>query len=252
LDRGDERRDRVIELWYTLPVSPSMLSRIGFAAPNVLDSSGTPRVFWQLLAPPKRHLLTLPRGMTGEMSWVREGVLWSRQPRLTQFDLENWAQATHQKPMPDTLNGYLFSSVDEDGLSSCGLAPRWLLLLVVSGLALGLGLAWIYLPATRHPAVLFVTGLLLLGFAVLYPDLAIAATQAAYLGLGLAGVALVLKWMVDVRQAGRTVIRGSSYASPDTNTVHASVSPKPRREPTGTTATATASGLDKPLGEPSA
>jgi hypothetical protein len=68
----------------------------------------------------------------------------------------------------------------------------------------------------------------------------------------LAGVALVLKWMVDVRQAGRTVIRGSSYASPDTNTVHASVSPKPRREPTGTTATATASGLDKPLGEPSA
>ena len=228
----------------------TLLPRLELQVPRVEDASGSPRTFWQLATPAKQHLVMPPPGMTGEMHWVRQGIVWTRQPRLSQAELETWAQATSQDPPPEEWNGYLFSSVDVEESRGGILAPRFLLLLSVSGLALATGLAWIYLPRTRHPAVLFVGGLLLLGGAVLVPDLAIATTQAAYLGLVLAGLALLLKWIVDSRHAGRTVIRGTTYASPDTNTIHAAVAAKPRREPLGTTATA--SGLDEPLGEPSA
>ena len=235
----DALPDRTVEVWYTLPLARSLIVGVPYAAPRIENSSGAPRVFWQLATPAKQHLLTVPHRMTSEMRWARRGVFWGRQPQMNQSQLEDWTGATHQSPLPETLNTYVFSTMDAEQNGSSYVASRFLLLLVVSGFALGIGLMLIYFPAIRHPSVLFAAGVVLLTACLMYPNLAIAGTQAAYLGLLLAASALVIKWMVDARQLDRTVVHGATYVSPDTNTVNAAALAAGGSSP-GTTATASA------------
>jgi hypothetical protein len=137
--------------------------------------------------------------------------------------LEQWIGASRQAPIPDSLNHYLFGSFGEAGNLRCTLSSRSLILSVVSGVTLVIGLLFIQVQRLHHPAWLFVGGLMLLTAILRYPDLAMAVYQASLLGLGLVFAALLLKWVVDWREASRSVIQGSMFAHPDSNTVRATL-----------------------------
>ncbi len=220
-ENGDALREHVIELWYTLSGRRLTTGSISLRPPVVSGTTLTNRRYWSLATPRTDHLLFLPEELTPEMTWCWQGFAWSRRPRLQQAELEQWIGASRQTPIPGSLNHYLFGSFGEAGNLRCTLFSRSLILSVVSGVTLVIGLLLIQIQRLRHPAWLFVGGLMLLTAILRYPDLSMAVYQASLLGLGLVFSALLLKWVVDWREASRSVIRGSMFAHPDSNTVRA-------------------------------
>ena len=217
--------EHVVELWYYLPRKREFVSNVGLEAPVVEDAQGTTRWYWYLAMPPGEHLLNPPAGMTSEMTWERQGFYWGRCPRLGQTDLERWTGATPQAPTPEILNHYLFSSFGRASEPQCVTANRTAILLVASGVALMLGLALIYIPALRHPGLLFAVGVILISAMLTYPGLAIGMAQASALGLVLIVGAFLLKQLVDYGQARRGLFGGAFYSSPDSKTVKAPATP---------------------------
>jgi len=141
---------------------------------------------WELLLPQNEHVIVTPEGFTGEFRWGWTGSFWGRKPLLTQAQLEAWSGARRTVPMPEAANRYLFSSLAPVARCELRTASRWVIVLGASSAVLAVGLLLIYVPACRHPALLLVGAIALLGTVVLYPGPALLASQAASLGLVLA------------------------------------------------------------------
>jgi hypothetical protein len=74
------------------------------------------------------------------------------------------------------------------------------------------GLLLIYVPATRHPGVLFTGAVAVAAVALVDPESALLVGQAAVLGLCLAGVAYALARMSLRPTPPAAPVRGSSRA----------------------------------------
>ncbi len=232
---GDEH---VLELWYELPRASRPLSRLDLEVPQLVEARSNQRVFWTLATAPDVHLLLPPAEVTPVLSWTWRGFFWVRTARLLPQDLERWIGATPQPgDIPETANRYLFSSFGPLGQLRFSLATRGTILVTMSGAALLIGLLVIYLAWLRHPATLFAGSLAVFTIILWYPDLALALLQAAVLGLLLTMLAVVLRWYFDHHRLRGTVIRGTTYASPDSQTVKA-VPALPEQQPVTSTATA--------------
>ena len=217
-------QEQVLELWYTMPASMRWPGVLELDVPRVIQAKSNHRVYWTLMMPPHLHLLMSPQGMTPELTWTWRGLFWGRVSRLQPVDLEGWMGATQQSDgFPQTVNHYLFSSFGALDASQFSVATRGTVLISMSGAAMLAGLVLIYVRRLRHPAVLFAAGVALFTLILWYPDLAAALAQAAALGLLLSLIACVLKWMMDRRLASGSMIQGVVYASPDSQTVRASV-----------------------------
>jgi hypothetical protein len=204
--------------------------------PRLADAYWINPWYWQLVLPSDQHLVSIPTGMTPEFTWQREGLFWVRESALSQTRLQQLTGAVSQAALPDALNVYWLSAFGGVDRVTFLTAPRWLLLLVGSGLVLFLGLLFLYVPLLRHPATLLVAGVGLVTAILAAPDLAPLAGQASGLGLLLLVVGGFLKWLVDWRQARRAVVRGTTYAAPDSKTMRA----PPPAEPVSLPTTATA------------
>ncbi len=225
LDDVTSPAEHVVELWYWLPRLRQSLGAVAMEAPIIADAKWAKRLYWQLATPPDEHLLHTPVGMTPELSWKWQGLFWARSARLQQSDLENLMGASPQTPVPEALNQYLFSSFGEIANPECTTAARRDILLTLGGFALVAGLMLIYVPALRHPGLLFAGGVVLLGVMLRYPELSIGLVQASCLGLASILGACLLKWAVDAHEVRRSSVRGASYTSPDSNTVRAAIPP---------------------------
>lgn len=217
--------EHVVELWYHTTRKQGLIDRVGLSPPVIADAKGSNYWYWQLATPPGEHLLDSPEGMTPEMTWQQQGLLLGRRPRLGQTEIERWIGATAQTPVPETLNQYLFSSFGEVSERHCATADRRAILLAVSGFALLLGLALLYVPRLRHPGLLFAAGVVLVSAVLLYPSLSVGIAQASCLGLVLVVAAGLLKWFLDLPQTRGVLISGAPYSSPDSKTVKGPASP---------------------------
>ena len=216
---GDEH---VLELWYEAPRTSGPLSRLDLDVPQVVEARSNQRVFWTLATAPDVHLLLPPAEVTPVLSWTWRRFFWVRTARLLPQDLERWIGATPQPgDIPEAANRYLFSSFGPLGQLRFNLATRGTILLTMSGVALLIGLLVIYLSWLRHPATLFAGSLAVFTIILWYPDLALALLQAAIWGLLLTMLAVALRWYFDRHRLQGTVIRGTTYASPDSQTVKA-------------------------------
>jgi len=218
-------QEHVLELWYEMPAPSRWLATIDLDVPKVVEAQSNQRVFWTLITPPNVHLLSPPGGLTPELTWQWRGFFWGRVSRLQPQELERWIGAAPQAGrLPETSNHYLFSSFGTLDRERFTLAARGTLLVTMSGVSLAIGLLLIYVRGLRHPAAIFVGGLVVFTLILWYPGLAAELSQASAIGLLLALVACLLKWFVDLRQARGSVIQGTTYASPDSQTVKAAVS----------------------------
>ncbi|QDU99231.1 hypothetical protein [Lignipirellula cremea] len=201
--------DRVLELWYGFQGRPLVNGLLKINCPRIDDSRRVDRFYWQLCLPEGEHLLVSPAGLTAELAWRWRGFHWGRSSNLSQRDLEDWINASHQADLPSSSNQYLFSSFDAVQSTSIYTMHRRWALLIASLLSLGVGLAMVYAPFLRHPAALLAAAVLLGLGAFFYPDTALLASQAGSIGLALAATAYLIDWGV----AGRRVVRPLTHSA---------------------------------------
>jgi len=211
---GDSSHRRyVLELDYYFPGRRPGPGRLSIEVPRLGDPQlnndvWIRRAYWQLVLPQNEHVVAAPRGVVDEYVWRWDGYFWQRKPLLGQAELEAWVGVSRRDPIPEEqvlpvhqgANFYLFSSLGSVDRYELRTAGRTWIVLFASGAALVGGLLLIYVPVSRHPAVLFGTGLLLLGIGLLNPEPALLAAQAASLGLALALLAGLLERSVARRR----------------------------------------------------
>jgi hypothetical protein len=146
------------------------------------------------------------------------------QPARSQEQLEAWIGASHQDPLPNGVNEYLFSSLGSTPGLEFAFAGRRLILAFGAGAALLLGLGLMHVRALRRPEALLVVVITLAALALAQPEAALLAAQAAGLGLVVALAAALWTWLT----AGRATWTAAPVS-------HASTPPEPRsteaREP---------------------
>ena len=185
-------RTQRLELWYSIRRAHRAPGQTIVELPRLGRDVWVRRTYWQLMLPANEHLLAGPEGMVPEYRWQWTGVLWRRAALLEQQDLEAWAGVKPTDPTELDVNCYLFGSLGAAGQCAFRTASRSIIVLMASGLALVLGLAWIYLPATHHPVSLLAASLVLLTVALLYPGPTLLALEAALFGVALALLAGLL------------------------------------------------------------
>jgi hypothetical protein len=199
-DRGEfllplaagDGNEHLLELSYSF-LGRSLGGRLQADPPEIRPAPRMRRLYWELILPEFDHLLLAPSAFTREYAWVRNGLLWHRQSSLDQSKLEQRLGVTETSPPVSEGNRYLFSTV---GLvqpqTFFWWAPRSVLVFGASALLLGVGLALIYFPRLRHPAAIFVLGVVVLAGTLINPETAIVAAQAGMVGVALLALAAIL------------------------------------------------------------
>lgn len=164
------------------------------------------RCYWQLILPPQEHLLFSAGDCTREFSWTWDRFGYRRQPTLEQPELESWIGVTPGDLPPAADNRYLFSSLGPQADLQVWTIRRSVLVFGASLVLLLAGLLLIYVPAVRHPGVLFVAAVGLLSGAIIEPEATLLLAQGAGLGLSLAALAAVLARRVRRRLTPPTAV----------------------------------------------
>jgi hypothetical protein len=183
----------VIEMDYSFTNGRPPRGELALEFPRFAHDPWTRRFYWQLVLPRNENMIIPPQQFTCEFTWGWSGYFWGRQPLLEQSQLETWVGARHLASIPEGTTRYLFSGLGRIHGGELRTAGRAWIVLVASTMVLIVGLAWIYVPATRHPAALLLLAVLLLSLGVLYPEATLLMAQAASLGLLLALVAALLR-----------------------------------------------------------
>lgn len=219
LPPGEPGQRHVIELSYGFDRRPA-LDGAPLQLPVVVGDTWIRRVVWHLVVPQDEHLVTAPRGMTDENQWRRRGATWERRPAQTQAEMETWVGGSQQQPPAEGVNQYVFSTFGRSQpvweiTAGVRTASRRTMVLCASGCFLVMGLIVLYFPQVRHPAALLVLAGVLGAGGFLYPNLALAAVQAAMLGVGLVVLAMLLHRLFAARGPQPSLVRGSSIVLPD-------------------------------------
>jgi hypothetical protein len=202
---GDETvRQRVLEAVYRLPGRRPEPGPMSLELPRLGRDAWNHRTYWQLVLPPKEHIVAASDSLTAEYAWGWTGLFWGRKPTLEQPQLETWCGARRLTDVPGETNRYLFSALGSVDQCTLRTAMRPSIVLASSGIALIAGLLLIYVPAMRHPLVLLLAAIGLGAGAVTYPALALLAAQAGAAGVGAAVLAgLLQRAFGRRRKAGR-------------------------------------------------
>lgn len=254
-----ESQTHVLEAKYSFPDRPKGRGLLSLELPKLGAGVSSRRAYWQLILPADEYLVAGPEELTSEAVWNWNRFCWSRRPLLDESELEAWARdespaqqgadpaAAREATFP-SMNDYLFSSIGMGGVQHVRTASRSLLVLIGSGLVLLAGLTLIYLPALRHPALLFALSLAALAGAMIYPQVTLLWLQAAAAGALLTAVAGVLERRVARRRRRETYVRGSSSSivSRSSTRTH----PRHSAAPASTATAAVAVELSSPESRP--
>jgi hypothetical protein len=223
--RSADPAPHTLELRYRRPSRGSLITRHGLTPPQVVGTTALSGLYWQIVLPGDQHVVRSPNQMTSASQWQWLGSFWGRRPIRSQAELEEWVGASTQLPATGMQNEYLFTSLAP--LSSIELvtAPRWLVVLVSSAVALLLVLAWIYLPVLQRRQIAVAVAVVLAGLAVTFPVPALLLAQASILGIVLAGVATLVSRLVSRPTRWPVVLSGGSSLRQPTPRVASIVMP---------------------------
>jgi hypothetical protein len=200
---------RVIDLRYqtTEPLAAGSLT-----TPTIEGTISSGQIYRQLVLPADLILWSTSPGYAGEYDWQRRGLVWLREPRMTQGALEHWCGAREEPPLPEQAAVYLVCGYGDVPPLAIGVVRRSVFLFVVAALVLAVALGLLYVPAVRSAGVVVAAAVLIgaLGFA--YPDVAPLAVQGALFGLVPVLIAAVIERNVS-RRHGRVLRTGLDSAS---------------------------------------
>jgi hypothetical protein len=227
LDLGQARGTHLVEVEVRQPRKENLVSGviqgldwIDFQSSGMPSSALYSRVVWEILVPDGTELLWGPRGWTSQQVWDWSSLSLNQLPAVSVHDLASWVTAA-SNPQSNTQEksgvGRLFMPRDfiEQRRVFCDvgsptdvgvfLVPRWLLVLVASGLPLAIGVAITILPRLTT-VVLIVASVVFIGGMAIGPTVTLCILQASLPGLALAvpaGVASRWRLLLKSRTQGR-------------------------------------------------
>ena len=207
--------EMLIEIWYWTSPGNYLSGDVSVEPPRVTGTTVADRILWQLVTPANEHLFRNPADMTPEQQWLWSGWRWGREANMDQRDLEQWIGASSQQVVPEQTNQYLFTSIGPVRSFTVKTIRRSSLVLIVSGMTLLIGLLLIYFPATRHPSLLFIAGVVLAASAVSWPEVVLLVVQAALLGGVLVLSARLLQWILAWRLSSTPRLLGRAAGMVD-------------------------------------
>lgn len=180
--------------------------------PTVDHATSLGQVYRQLVFAPDVWMWDAPAEWIAEFDWVRSGPLWTKQPRLTTAELEDWIGTRHESSLPERANIYLFSDFGAASSWTPRVVRRSTVVLVASGLVLAAALALLYVPALRRAGVLVGVAVAVGAIGFAYPDAVPMAIQASLGGALFAFLALLLERNL-ARRRGRAIRTTGDVAS---------------------------------------
>ncbi|HUE71261.1 MAG TPA: hypothetical protein VMP01_10285 [Pirellulaceae bacterium] len=237
--------ERVVEVWYRIPLADSAAARLTSLAPPTIEGAGQARhCYWQIVAPGREHLISEPVGFTPELTWKWRGSFWERLGTLDQPALEEWIGASQQTPLPAEMNAYLFSTFRSPAAMPVLFVSRSVLLWTAGAVMLVVGLTLLNVRAVRRPGVLLVLAVLLGAAGMSWPTSALLLAQGSSVALLIVLFAAIWQWSL----TGQT-----PYAPPTPSPAASAIEQKstaaspPRSEsPPATTATAPLAAFSEP------
>jgi hypothetical protein len=188
-------KQHLIELWYEFPAGRSPIGSIDFEMPSVSKASRVSEFYWELITPRKEHLLSHPSVLTAEMLWRRTGLAYGRESTLTPQQMADLSGATLGQPLgPRDANRYVFSSLGEVPRIQARTIRRSWLVAIVAGVVMCLGLAWMSLRGSGRSLFFLIVAVVIASIATVYPNPAVLAAQAGFLGLAFLCLGRLLKW----------------------------------------------------------
>jgi hypothetical protein len=183
--------DRLLTINYRSRVGQANRLGSGYSlpAPRLPEDLRIGQVYWQIEIPFKEHLFTDPVGFAPENHWKFGRFFWTRDPDLSDLDLQQWA-GTAAGPPPlavhTKVNRYLFATAADVPPLEFRTLKIWSLTVIGAGIALGIGFVLLRWPALRHAATLLVAVFIVALVAVWNPGPVLVMSQPAVLGIGLA------------------------------------------------------------------
>jgi len=219
LSQEANSRPRRLEATYQFHSRKRDPGRLSVDLPTLGDEAWVRRTYWQLVLPNAEHVIVCPAGLVPEFTWGWKGIFLGR-VMMEQRHLEILTGASTQPPLHAATSRYLFSSLGPIQRCALRTESRTWIVAVASLTALAVGLTLIYVPLTRHPAMLLVLTIFLLGLTVLRPAPTLLFVQAASLGVGLTlfsallhrGVARRYAWAVRRDPSSSDYDKGSTEA----------------------------------------
>jgi len=192
-EQGDGPVAHTLELRYRRPAATGLLASQEFTPPQLVGSSTLSEIFWQFVLPGDRHIARVPAQLVPVDAWQWLEIFFGRRPTMTQAELEAWSGATAQLAPSAAQNVYLFSGLAPVASIEVLTAPRWLIVLVASGVVLALVILWTHVPAVRRGWIGLLAAAAIVALAVSFPTPAVLVAQASVVGILLSVVALVLR-----------------------------------------------------------
>lgn len=182
----DGAEPRTIEVWYLL----AGFEKSFWPEKRVLElpriaGAATPQQTWiQVLTPPGEQVLYSPSPVTPQTTWRKEGWSWRASGTRTTQDLEVWLGASAQNDdYPTGLNDALFMTLGPaHSIEVVVWSKRWLWV-VVGGGVLAVGLVFYSLSRGRSLYLITAFGAVICLAAMISPDLTLAVSQFAGVGL---------------------------------------------------------------------
>jgi hypothetical protein len=198
---------RSIELWSEAGRAVTG-EAVEISMPQVMNSTGNPPFLWELVLPSSEHLVLQPVNMTAEWQWTWSGLGWHRSSASNQAELERWAGASSQAPLPSRLNRYVMSGFGIPVGIRFTIIPKPWIWLPIGAAMIVLTLVWTTLKFFRHPVSLSIFFVAIATIAIYAPDAAMVLGQLVVVATLLAVVMLTSQWAI-----GRRVKRRSVFTS---------------------------------------
>lgn len=218
---GPARR-HVLDVSYRSPTRGATPGHIALEVPQLGSDLWIRQSYWQIVLPRDEHIVSWPSHLSSEFQWRLRGLGFVRESTIEQSDLEKWSDAQSLPEAPTDTNRYVFSAVGPMTSLDVVTINRTLLVLAGSGTVLAIGLALLYLPVVRRPAILWVGALTLAVAALVCPEPALLAAQAALLGAALVLMAVAIHSYLNRRRTRPFVVRSgpSSIIDPGSTRTH--------------------------------
>jgi hypothetical protein len=239
------KEERVVEVWYRVPLVQSAAARLTSLAPPTIEGAGQARhCYWQIVMPGREHLLTEPAGFTPELAWRWRGSFWERVGTLDQPALEEWIGASPQTPLPSEMNAYLFSTFRSPATMPVLFVSRSVLLWTAGAVMLLVGLTLLNVRAARRPGVLLVLAVVLGAAGLSWPASALLLAQGSSVALLIVLFAAIWQWSLTGQTPYAPPLPSPAAAIEHKST--AATSPPRSASPPATTATAPLAAMSEP------